>query len=197
MRDAKNTAGAAPGAWLYDAEYSLMELVWENAPVGSTRLAALAAGQLGWKKSTTYTVLRKLAGRGVLENKDATVRPLITRQQALRAQAAPVLARCGGLSGFLTAFFDGAPLPDAEADRLQALIDASRARRKEGVAGPEDAPGLPAGNSAAAASQPEAALQEHNGSGRRTAQSPALNEQPGPDRGRAVYGDTAVQGHED
>lgn len=128
MKDTQSPSAA----WLFDAEYSLMELVWENAPVGSTRLAALAAGQLGWKKSTTYTVLRKLAGRGVLENRDATVRPLITRQQALRAQAEPVLARCGGLSGFLTAFFDGEPISDAEADRLKALIDASRARQKDG-----------------------------------------------------------------
>lgn len=119
-----------PAAHLFEAEYSLMELVWRHAPVGSTRLVALAAEQLGWKKSATYTVLRKLAGRGVLANENATVRPLITRQQALRAQAAPMLARCGGLSGFLTAFFEGATLSQAEADQLQALIDASRARRE-------------------------------------------------------------------
>lgn len=137
MKDAANM----PAAHLFDAEYSLMELVWENAPVGSTRLAALAAGRLGWKKSTTYTVLRKLAGRGILENRDATVRPLITRQQALRAQAEPVLARCGGLSGFLTAFFDGAPISDAEADQLKALIDASRARRQGGEEGDTACPG--------------------------------------------------------
>lgn len=156
MKDAENTAGAAPAAYLFDAEYSLMELVWENAPVGSTKLAALAAGQLGWKKSTTYTVLRKLAGRGVLENRDATVRPLITRQQALRAQAAPVLARCGGLSGFLTAFFEGAPLSDAEADRLKALIDASRARREGGAASGKAEPDTPGGTAADNAGQPEA-----------------------------------------
>lgn len=111
---------------LFDAEYKLMELVWRSAPVNSTRLAALAAQQLGWKKSTTYTVLRKLAARGILQNQNATVTPLITRQQAILAEAEPLLQKCGGLPGFLNAFCAGRPLTPEEADRLQQLIDQSR-----------------------------------------------------------------------
>ena len=59
---------------LYESEYRFMEIIWEAQPVRSTELARLAAYQLGWKKSTSYTVLKKLSGRGFVKNEGAVVR---------------------------------------------------------------------------------------------------------------------------
>lgn len=111
---------------LYDAEYRLMEIVWGEQPLPSMRLAQLAAERLGWKKSTTYTVLRKLCQRGLLQNEGGAVAALITKQQALRAQGQPLLEKCGGLPGFLNTFFSGRALTPQEVECLQRLIDQNR-----------------------------------------------------------------------
>ena len=69
---------------LFDAEYRLMEVLWDHAPVNSTRLVALCQEKLNWNKSTTYTVLRKLKSKGAVRHEDATVSVLLTREQAIR-----------------------------------------------------------------------------------------------------------------
>ena len=71
---------------LFDAEYRLMELVWNLEPVNSTALARRCEAELGWKKSTVFNLIRKLAGRGFLKNEHATV-------------TAPVRERGGGGTG--------------------------------------------------------------------------------------------------
>ncbi|HOA55752.1 MAG TPA: BlaI/MecI/CopY family transcriptional regulator, partial [Clostridiales bacterium] len=58
---------------LFDAEYKFVSIIWDNEPINSTELVKICAEKLGWKKSTTYTVLKKLCGRGILQNRDATV----------------------------------------------------------------------------------------------------------------------------
>ena len=66
---------------LYESEYRFMEIIWEAQPVRSTELARLAAYQLGWKKSTSYTVLKKLSGRGFVKNEGAVVTALVQREE--------------------------------------------------------------------------------------------------------------------
>ena len=110
---------------LFEAEYKFMELVWETAPVSSTALAALAAGRLSWKKSTTYTVLRKLCEKNVLQNKDAIVTALLTKDEVLRAEGEELLQKSGGMPLFLTAFFSGRKLTEEERTALQKLLDES------------------------------------------------------------------------
>ena len=66
---------------LFDAEYRLMELVWSLEPVNSTALARRCEAELGWKKSTVFNLIRKLAGRGFLKNEHATVTALVKREQ--------------------------------------------------------------------------------------------------------------------
>ena len=91
---------------LFDGEYRLMEVLWESAPVNSTQLVTLCREQLGWTKSTTYTVLRKLCRKGAARNERAVVTPLLTREQVIRAQgeelAVPEAAGSGlpGTLGF-------------------------------------------------------------------------------------------------
>ena len=75
---------------LFDAEYRLMDIIWEMEPVGSTELCRVCAQRLGWKKPTTYTVLRKLAGKGILKNENATVTSLVGRPSWNRTSTDPL-----------------------------------------------------------------------------------------------------------
>ena len=86
---------------LFDGEYRLMEVLWESAPVNSTQLVTLCREQLGWTKSTTYTVLRKLKHKGAVRHEDALVTPLLTREQAVRTEGKELekLAHLSGLVG--------------------------------------------------------------------------------------------------
>ena len=113
---------------LCDSEYRFMQVVWASAPVGSGRLVELCLEQLGWKKSTTYTVLKKLCGRGLLRNENSTVTVLAPRE-AVTAEAAGEFvdkAFGGSLPGFLAAFMSGRRLSAQEAEELKRLIDAHK-----------------------------------------------------------------------
>lgn len=66
---------------IFDSEYRLCLLVWEHEPIRSTALVKLCQSRLHWSKSTTYTVIRRLSEKGVLENKDAIVRSLIPKEK--------------------------------------------------------------------------------------------------------------------
>ena len=87
---------------LFDAEYRLMELVWNLEPVNSTALARRCEAELGWKKSTVFNLIRKLAGRGFLNNEHATVTALVKREQVRQYESAAVVER--GFGGALPAF---------------------------------------------------------------------------------------------
>ena len=108
---------------LFDGEYRLMEVLWESAPVNSTQLVTLCREQLGWTKSTTYTVLRKLCRKGAARNERAVVTPLLTREQVIRAQGEELAVKAGGMAPFLNAFFSGRKLTMEEALELKDLID--------------------------------------------------------------------------
>ena len=111
-----------------EGEYRLACIVWDNEPIPSGRLVELAAQQLGWKKSTTYTVLKKLVGRRVLKNETATVTALVPKADILREESRDVVERTfgGSLPSFFTAFMSGKTLSNAEAEELKALIDRFR-----------------------------------------------------------------------
>jgi len=108
---------------LFEGEYRLMEVLWDHAPVNSTRLVVLCQEKLGWNKSTTYTVLRKLKGKGAVRHEDTVVTPLLTREQAIRAEGEELVEKAGGLPLFLTAFLSGRKLTEQEAQELKRLID--------------------------------------------------------------------------
>ena len=110
---------------LFDAEYRLMEILWELEPINSTKLVGVCRETLGWNKSTTYTVLRKICQKGAAKNENATVTTLITREQAIREQGEELVAKVGGMMSFFTAFFNGRKLTAQEAEELKELIDRS------------------------------------------------------------------------
>jgi predicted transcriptional regulator len=110
---------------LCDSEYRFMQVVWDAAPVASGRLVELCAQRLGWKKSTTYTVLKKLSGKGLVRNENAIVTVAVPREQVTAEAAAQFVDRAfsGSLPGFLAAFMSGRRLSEQEAEDLKRLID--------------------------------------------------------------------------
>ncbi|MBZ4647221.1 MAG: hypothetical protein JG777_2710 [Clostridia bacterium] len=110
---------------LFDAEYKFASIIWDNEPINSTELVKLCADKLGWKKSTTYTVLKKLCERGILQNKDATVTSLVKREDVQRYESRAVLEKTfdGSLPKFLTAFLSGRKLSEQEAEELKRIIE--------------------------------------------------------------------------
>ena len=108
---------------LFDAEYKLMEVLWDNAPINSTQLVAICAEVLEWNKSTTYTVLRKLKNKGMVRHEDATVSVLVSREEAIREESRDLERKAGGLNPFMVAFLGGRKLTQQEAEELKKLID--------------------------------------------------------------------------
>ncbi len=110
---------------LHDGEYKFLNVIWELAPINSTALCKACEARLGWKKSTTYTVLRKLCERGVLKNDNAVVTALITRDQAQRLESGAVVNKAfgGSLPAFVAAFLQGNTLSEPEADAIRAMIE--------------------------------------------------------------------------
>ena len=113
---------------LCDSEYRFMQVVWDAAPVASGRLVELCAQELGWKKSTTYTVLRRLCEKGLFHNDGGTVTVLVSREEYEKQQSNAFVAENygGSLPRFLAAFSAGKKLSQEEVDALQALIDENR-----------------------------------------------------------------------
>ena len=110
---------------LFDAEYKFASLIWDREPINSTELVKIAAEVLGWKKSTTYTVLKKLCERGILENKDATVTALVKREDVQKYESSQVVEKAfeGSLPKFLTAFLGDRKISAKEAEELKKIIE--------------------------------------------------------------------------
>ena len=121
------------GYKLFESEYKFMEVVWNYAPVNSTRLVSLCSEILGWKKSTTYTVLRKLCERGILKNENATVTYLVGKEEILMQESRELREKSfdGSLPIFLTTFLKKEPLSEQEAMELKRIIDESRKGKGE------------------------------------------------------------------
>ena len=108
-----------------ETEYRFAELIWEEEPIGSGELVKQCAEKFGWKKSTTYTEIKRLSQKGVLKNENAVVTPLVTREEVQAKESDEFVERAfdGSLPGFLTAFLGGKKLSRQEAEDLKALID--------------------------------------------------------------------------
>lgn len=110
---------------LCNSDYRFMTIVWDHAPVGSGELVRLCREQMGWKKSTTYTEIKRLSEKGILKNENAVVEPLVSRQEVQAQETDAFVERTfgGSLPGFLAAFLGGKKLSAGEAEELKKLID--------------------------------------------------------------------------
>jgi predicted transcriptional regulator len=113
---------------LYDAEFKFMDILWANEPIQSKELSALCAKQLGWKRPTTYTVIRKLAERGFLVNEKAMVSTIVKRSEVQQYEADTLLEKAfsGSIPSFVAAFLKGKSLTEEEAIALQNMIEGAK-----------------------------------------------------------------------
>ena len=113
---------------LFDAERKFMELIWAAEPVNSTQLCRMAREALGWKKSTTYSMLKRLAQRGAVKNERAVVTALISRDEVRLRESRELLEHSfgGSVPAFFAAFLRDARLTEAEAGELLRMIEEAR-----------------------------------------------------------------------
>ena len=113
---------------LGEMESRFAEIIWQNAPLPSGELVKLCQQQLGWKKSTTYTMLRRLCTKGLFVKQDGQVQALLSQADFLARQSEDFLAQnfAGSLPRFLTAFCSRQKLSDADVQELEQLIAQSR-----------------------------------------------------------------------
>ncbi|NLU52741.1 MAG: BlaI/MecI/CopY family transcriptional regulator [Clostridiaceae bacterium] len=110
---------------LSESEERFAELIWQNEPIGSGELVKLCEKEMNWKKSTTYTVLKKLCEKGVCRNENAVVSSLITKDEYYSRQSISFVEETfgGSLPKFLAAFIGGRKLSSQQAEELKKLID--------------------------------------------------------------------------
>ena len=110
---------------IFDSELRFCEILWQHEPVKSSELVRLCADELGWKKSTTYTVIKRLTERGVVHTENAVVTAKVGREAVQQAESHAFVDKNfhGSLPGFLAAFVGGKGLTAAEADELRRMID--------------------------------------------------------------------------
>jgi predicted transcriptional regulator len=117
---------------IFESEYRFCLILWEHEPVNSTELVRLCRDRLGWSKATTYTVIRRLAERGVVKNENAVVTSLVSKEEAQTAEIDELVERTfqGSLPAFVAAFARREKLSEADAAALQRLIESHGEAKK-------------------------------------------------------------------
>ncbi|MBR4659399.1 MAG: BlaI/MecI/CopY family transcriptional regulator [Clostridia bacterium] len=110
---------------IFESEYRFCLILWEHEPIRSGALVELAKERLGWKPTTTYTVIKRLAERGVLENRGSIVRALVPREQVQQAEIDELVEKRfgGSVPAFVAAFAKNRSLSQADIDELRRMID--------------------------------------------------------------------------
>ena len=110
---------------VFESEYRFCLILWEHEPIKSSELVRLCSEQLGWKPTTTYTVIKRLSERGVLKNENTIVSSLISKEEAQKSRLEEMVEETfeGSMPAFIAAFSKSKKLSRQEVDQLQALID--------------------------------------------------------------------------
>ncbi len=117
---------------IFESEYRFCLILWEHEPVTTGQLVKLCLEQLGWKRTTTYTVIKRLGERGVLKNDNGVVVSLVSRDAAQASEIDELMEKKfgGSLPAFLAAFTKRQKLSEQDLDEVQRMID--RIRSGEG-----------------------------------------------------------------
>lgn len=110
---------------LSECDFRFMCIIWENEPLSSRMLVELCSEQLGWKKSTTYTTLKKMCSKGFAKNENTIVSSLIAKNDVQAYAGSRFIENtfAGSLPSFLVSFLNGRKISDKEAEELKHLID--------------------------------------------------------------------------
>lgn len=116
---------------IFESEYHFCLIMWEQEPVTTVELVKLCQERLGWKRTTTYTVIKRLGERGVLKNEDGRVTSLVSKEEAQAREIDELVEEKfqGSLPAFIAAFTRRQDISDKELDEVQRMID--RIRRGE------------------------------------------------------------------
>ena len=115
---------------LGEIQAEFAEIIWNNEPVTSRELVAICEKELNWKKSTTYTVLRKLCEKGLFKNENGTVTSVVSKEQfnATKSEKFVEDTFDGSLPAFIAAFTSRKKLTKSERDQIQKMIDEHKKR---------------------------------------------------------------------
>ena len=110
---------------LSESEYKLMNIIWDNAPIESGKLVKLCESELSWKKSTTYTMLKKVCEKNIVQNINSIVSVIVPRQDVQSHESEHVVKRGfgGSLPAFVNAFLGNGKLSKEDANELISLIE--------------------------------------------------------------------------
>ena len=113
---------------VYESEYRFCLILWEHEPVRSKELVKLCEENLGWKSTTTYTVIKRLSERGVVKNENSIVTSLVSKDEIQAAELDELVEKTfeGSLPAFIAAFTKHQKLSAADIDEVQAMIDRIR-----------------------------------------------------------------------
>lgn len=119
---------------IFESEYRFCLILWEQEPISSSALAALCKERLGWSRTTTYTVIKRLSDRGVLKNENTIVTSLVSKNEVQAAEIDEMVEKTfeGSLPAFIAAFANHRRLSNAEREELLRLIDGDHAASTEG-----------------------------------------------------------------
>ncbi|MCM1283486.1 MAG: BlaI/MecI/CopY family transcriptional regulator [Muribaculaceae bacterium] len=117
---------------VFESEYRFLQILWEHEPVGSTQLVKLCREGLGWSKATTYTVIRRLSERKVVQNENAVVTALVSREQVQEAQIDELVERTfgGSVPQFVAAFTRRERLSREDVAQIRQMLDACENEEK-------------------------------------------------------------------
>ena len=110
---------------IFESEYRFCLILWEHEPVKSSELVKLCREQLGWKQTTTYTVLRRLSDRGVLKNENTIETSLVSKDEVQAAEIYELVEKKfeGSVPAFFAAFTTRRKISQEEIDEVQKMID--------------------------------------------------------------------------
>ena len=113
---------------VFESEYRFCLILWDREPIKSRDLAQLCEEQLGWKVTTTYTVIKRLSERGVIKNENTIVSSLVSKEQIQTAEIEELVEKkfAGSIPAFLTAFTKSQQLTVDEIQEMQQMIDRFR-----------------------------------------------------------------------
>lgn len=110
---------------IHESEYRFCLIMWEHEPVSASELVKLCQAQLGWKRTTTYTVIKRLGERGVLKNENSIVTSLVSKEEAQAYEIDELVEKKfeGSLPAFIAAFTRRRDMSKKELDEVQSMID--------------------------------------------------------------------------
>ena len=110
---------------VFESEYRFCLILWRHEPINSTQLARLCKEELGWSRTTTYTVIKRLRDRGIVKNEHATVTSLVSKEEVQAAEMDELMSKTfeGSLPAFLAAFARNQALSPEEAEAIRQIIE--------------------------------------------------------------------------